>query len=322
MGSMWDVASKEVSDSFSSKKFLGMVVLFTLFSMGAVFMGFKDYQMKMDQFQSGGWVPEKPTLLDIFNFMMGFNMPIAAGGLAIAFSYAAISDERSEGTIELLLSYPVYRDEIINGKFIARIFSLGFALLLAFLASSGLTIYLTDTLPTMNQVIRLSFVWIGTIVYMGFFTALGTLFSTLLRSRWRALGLSIFILLLSLATPLMAQIAASQIYQYDATAGTQMRETRTTPNGITVVEESDDRRISREEVRRQRDRFKQKVSRLSPTTAYQSFTSTMLLQTAGNEIDPTVSESIDNAIGYLIFLISETILMFTASYTVFMRQDL
>lgn len=333
MGDMWDVARKEVSDSFGSKKFLLLLGLFTVLSLASVWMGIQSYEQQLEQFRSGGgWAPEKPSLLDIFAPMLGLNMPLAAGILALILSYDAISSERSEGTIELLLSYPIYRDEVINGKFIAGIFSLSLALLLAFGMSSGLAIFMTGQFPGINILIRLSFVWIGTIVYMGFFMALGSLFSTLFKSRWRSLGAGAAILMLSVGTPFIAGFAANHMYQYDPSSGGGHEVVRGGAHAEAravggaaerdVVVEPDPDRTSREEVMQKRERFKDRVSRFSPTTAYQNYANSLLLQNEEQEIQPTVSESLNTALDYIIFLISETALMFTLSYAVFMRQDL
>ncbi|MFB6100455.1 MAG: ABC transporter permease [Candidatus Nanohalobium sp.] len=266
--------------------------------------------------------------------MLGLNMPLAAGALALILSYDAVSSEREEGTIELLLSYPVYRDEVINGKFVAGLFSLSLALLLTFGMSSGLAIYLTGKVPGLNQLIRLSFVWIGTIVYMSFFLALGTFFSTLFRSRWRSLGAGAFILLLSLGTPLIANIAASQIYTYDPGAGggpgavvereaAYGRAAEGAAGGrVGIPVQKPDTGTSREKVMRKREQFVDRVSRLSPTTSFQNYANTLLMQNNDQKIEPTVSASINSALGFLIFLLSETFLAFTLSYGVFMRQDL
>lgn len=322
--SMWDVARKEVSDSFNSRKFLIILALFTLFSLASVWMGINNYQNQLQDFRSGGgWAPEKPSLVDIFEPMFSFNMPLAAGIMALLLSYDAVSKEREEGTIELLLSYPVYRDEVINGKFIANLFILSLALLFAYGATSGLAVYMTGKIPGINVLIRLSFIWIGTIVYMAFFMALGSLFSTLFRSSWRSLLAGVIVLLLSVATPFIAGFTANQIYQYDPTQqSTAVMERRTTGYGNVVVEEPDSTEISREEVMAKREQFQDKVSRISPSNSYMNYVNTIMANNIDSEIEPTVSQSIDTAIGYLIFLLSQTFMMFTASYAVFMRQDL
>jgi len=321
---MWDIACKEVSDSFNSKKFLLVLGLFTLFSLAAVWTGIQSYEQNLEQFRNGGgFAPEKPTLLDVFAPLLSFNMPLAAGILALLLSYDAVSKEREEGTIELLLSYPVYRDEVINGKFIANLFTLSLALLFSYGVTSGLAVYMTGQIPSINILIRLSFIWIGTIIYMAFFMALGSLFSTIFRSSWRSLIAGVIILLLSVATPFIAGFTASQIYQYDpGTNRDEVIQRTETRYGNTVVEDSNSEEISREEVRAKREQFKDKVSRLSPSNSYVNYVREMLGTATTSEINPTVSASLDNAIGYLIFLLSQTFLMFTASYGVFMRQDL
>ena len=320
---MWDVARKEVSDSFNSRKFILILGLFTLFSLAAVWTGIQSYEQNLEQFRNGGgWAPEKPTLLDVFAPLLSFNMPLAVGILALLLSYDAVSKEREEGTIELLLSYPVYRDEVINGKFIANLFTLSLALLFSYGVTSGLAVYMTGQIPRINVLLRLSFIWIGTIIYMAFFMALGSLFSTIFRSSWRSLIAGVVILLLSVATPFIAGFAASQIYQYDSTPDTMVRETTTTRHGNAVVKEQNSEETSREEIRAKRQKFKEKASRLSPSNSYINYVREMLGTARSSEIEPTVSGSIDNAIGYLIFLLSQTFMMFTASYGIFMRQDL
>jgi ABC-type transport system involved in multi-copper enzyme maturation permease subunit len=82
-------------------------------------------------------------------------------------------------------------------------------------------------------------------------------------------------------------------------------------------------RKCRERVQRNREKFQNKVVKASPSISYRKFTATMLgTNYHESGYPPTPMESLNSAIGYLIFLISQTVLMFTASYGVFMRQDL
>jgi ABC-2 type transport system permease protein len=333
MGDMWDVGRKQVEDAFSSKKFIGLLLLFLAFSMGTVYMGAGQYEERMTDYRSGEQWADKPDFIDIFSMMMQLNMPLAAGLLAIFLSYDSISKEREEGTIELLLSYPVYRDEVINGKFVSGIFILALALMFSFIAGIGLAIYMVADLPTMSNIFRLSFVWLGTVIYMGFFLALATFLSTIFRSSWRSLGACFVILILFLATPFLADFGANQLYKMDCESekldrGPQV--VRTGPGAEEMVVENqvedsriDQRRKCREKVQRQREEFQNNVVKLSPSISYRKFTATMLGTNYHEEgYPPTLSENLKSALGYLIFLISQTSLMFTASYAVFMRQDL
>ena len=325
MGSMWDVGRKQLEDTFSSKKFLLIMGLFLLLSLASVYMGVQNYNQQMENFQQGdfyGDIPEKPSLVDVFEIMVGFNLPLAAGVLALLLSYDAISREREEGTIELLLSYPVYRDEVINGKFASGLFTVSLALLIAFTASSGLAIYLTGALPTLQEVYRIMFMWQGSIVYMAFFFGLGTLYSTFFRSSWRSLIAGMATLLFFIATPFLAGFTANFLYPMDVDSPTTMRQGVAYESSGPAVE--NDAAQQRQEIRQKREAFRKKIARFSPSTSYQNFVSTML----GTDYDsssglkPGVWESLNSGLGYLVFLLSETMLVFTAAYAVFMRQDL
>jgi len=332
MGSMWDIGRKQLEDSFSSKKFLLILGLFLVLSMGSVYMGVEEYNQQMENFEGGsnyGPAPEKPSLIDVFGPLVGLNLPLAAAILALLLSYDSISREREDETIELLLSYPIYRDEIINGKFVAGLFTVATALLIAFTASSGLAIYLTGVLPTAEQIFRLVFLWQGSVIYMGFFFGLGTLLSVILNSSWRALITGLVVLLLFLATPFLSGIMADTIYPIETdNPGVSTGVSRSvSAGGAVAVQEvgiPNREENKRQEIYDKRENFVNQVSKFSATTSFQNFASTMLGTDYEGEtgLKPTVWENLSSALGYLIFLLSETLLMFTGSYTLFMRQDL
>lgn len=305
MGDKWDIAAKEVRDSFSSRKFLLIVGLFFLFSFASVYMGVQEYNQQMDNFGQGGIhgdLPSPPSLIEVFEPLIQFQLPLAAGLLALMLSYDSISGEREKGTVELLLSYPIYRDEVINGKFIAGVFTVALAFLFSLLMSSGMAIFFTGKLPEFQGIVRLGMIWIATVVYMAFFLGLGTLLSTFFKSSWRSLIAGIVILLVFLGMPFIANILASQVVY---PTNPQMNDT------------------AEQQMRNEQERFASDVSRFSPSTSFMNFVEQMLGTTysSGNG-DATLRESFNSGIGYIIYLLSETMIVFTASYAVFMRQDL
>lgn len=347
MGDMWDIARKEMQDSFSSRRFLLVIGLFVVLSLASVYMGVQSYQTQMDRFASGntyGPAPEMPTLLDVFEPLFGFNMPLTAGILGLLLSHDYISREREEGTIELLLSYPVYRDEIINGKLVAGIFTVAVSILAAFTLSSGLAIFMVGIVPGIEVVSRLAMIWVGTVIYITFFTGLGTLLSTVFRSRWRSLAVGALALLLFIGTPLLANIAAGQLYQFNPgdQPGVSPRPeplpgpgvARSTAETSVAVDGSSGGSVGsgsgssieeqRQEVEAQREQFVSTVSRISPSTSYGDFVGVMIGTAYESEegLEPTFAESFSTSIGYLIYLISQTLLVLTGAYAVFLRQDL
>ena len=305
MGDKWDIAAKEVRESFSSRKFLLIIGLFFLFSFASVYLGVQEYNRALDDFGTGGLygsVPEPPSLIEVFEPLVQFQLPLAAGLLGLMLSYDSISSERENGTIELLLSYPIYRDEVINGKFIAGVFTVALAFLFSLLMSSGLAIYMTGKIPEFGSIVRLGKIWRATVVYMAFFLGLGTLLSTLLRSSWRSLIAGIVLMLVFLGMPFIANIAASQVIY------------PTSPGMNDTVED---------QMRDRQDRFASDVSRFSPSTSFMNFVEKMLgTEYTGGSGSPTLRQSFNSSYGYILYLLSETMLMFTFSYAIFMRQDL
>lgn len=348
MGDKWDIARKEMRDIFSSRRFLMVLGLFIVLSLASVYIGIQNYQTQLDRFAGGGGygaAPEKPDLIDVFVPLFSFNMPLTAGILGLLLSYDYISGEREEGTIELLLSYPVYRDEIINGKLIAGTFTVAVSILAAFSISSGLAVYMLGIIPGLEMVSRLCMIWLGTVIYITFFLALGTLLSTLFKSRWRALGVGAILLVAFIGTPFLANIAANQIYKFNPENSQGGPEPPPGPqrgvsSGARVTAGGSDEvtvepgvgggsgpsyEEQRAEVEAKREQFRSTVSRISPATSYSNFVGSMSgtsYESSEEGLEPTFAESFSSSIGYLVYLVSQLFMVLTAAYGVFLRQDL
>ncbi|MFP4229810.1 MAG: ABC transporter permease [Candidatus Nanohaloarchaea archaeon] len=323
MGDLWDVGRKELEDSFSSRRFLIVLGLFLVLSLASVYIGIDNYQTQIDNFGEGssiyGQQPEMPSLIEIFEPLLRFNLALTAGLLGLFLSYNFISKEREAGTMELLLSYPVYRDEIINGKLVAGVFTVALTLLISFLVSSGLAIFMLDKIPSIEVVSRLSFIWLGTTLYITFFLSLGTLLSTVFRSQWRSLMIGVLLLIAFIGTPFIAGIAAPFIYPHEepASEGAAVE-------GRPEVDMGEKDRPQREIVEEKRQWFISVVSNFSPSENYNSFNAAMLgtMQETEDGFEPTFTESLRTALDPLIYLVSQTAFVLTGSYLVFLRQDL
>jgi len=93
----------------------------------------------------------------------------------------AISSERSQGTLTRLCAQPIYRDAIINAKFLAgatAIFLLVGALCF-FLMGAGILI--TGLHPSFEEVLRIVCYWLFSSVYLSFWLALAMIFSVICR---------------------------------------------------------------------------------------------------------------------------------------------
>ncbi len=106
---------------------------------------------------------------------------IVAPLLGLAFAFDAINGERSEGTLPRLLAQPIYRDDVINGKFAAGLAIIGVVLLAVIGIIAGYGIFRLGIVPESEEVVRLV-AWIAvTFVYVGLWLAFGLLLSVLVR---------------------------------------------------------------------------------------------------------------------------------------------
>ena len=106
---------------------------------------------------------------------------IVAPLLGLAFAFDAINGERSEGTLPRLLAQPIYRDDVINGKFAAGLAIIGVVLLAVIGIIAGYGIFRLGIIPESEEVVRLV-AWIAvTFVYVGLWLAFGLLLSVLVR---------------------------------------------------------------------------------------------------------------------------------------------
>lgn len=148
--------------------------------------------------------------------LVGFIAPL----LGIAFGFDAINGERAQGTLARLLSHPIHRDDLVNGKFAAGIGVIAFAVVGVTLLVAGIGILRLGIVPSAGEVARL-LAWVAvTIVYIALWLAVATLCSVLVtRAATSALiGIGLW-LVLSLFGVMLAGIAAGLISPADGSGG-------------------------------------------------------------------------------------------------------
>ena len=101
--------------------------------------------------------------------------------LGLAFAFDAVNGERSQGTLPRLLSQPIHRDDVINGKFAAGLAVIGLVLVTVCGLIAAFGLIRLGIVPAAYEVLRL-LVWIlVTIVYVGLWLAFGLLLSVVFR---------------------------------------------------------------------------------------------------------------------------------------------
>jgi len=106
---------------------------------------------------------------------------IAAPLLGVGFAFDAVNGERHQGTLPRLLSQPIHRDDVINGKFVASLAAITLVLLSVVLLISGFGLLRLGIVPAWSEVLRLIVWFVVTIAYVAVWLAFGLLLSVVVR---------------------------------------------------------------------------------------------------------------------------------------------
>jgi ABC-2 type transport system permease protein len=137
---------------------------------------------------------------------------IAAPLLGVAFAFDSVNGERHEGTLPRLLSQPIYRDDVVNGKFAAGLLVITLGLLTVLLFIAGFGMLRLGIIPSIEEILRL-LSWLGlTILYVALWLAFGTLLSVIIRraatSALVGFGVWLFVAI-PIAGPLLTSLLGS-----------------------------------------------------------------------------------------------------------------
>ena len=151
-------------------------------------------------------------------FVSAFLIPV----IGIALGFDAINGEKNNGTLSRLLSQPIYRDTVFNGKFFAGITTIAIMLTSIILLISGLGLNMIGVPPSSEEAFRLFlFIVLGTL-YGAFWLGLSMLFSTFLQrvatSALAAIAVWIFFLVFML---MISTFIANTLVPIDQTSATQ-----------------------------------------------------------------------------------------------------
>jgi ABC-2 type transport system permease protein len=194
------IIRKELADYFNSIRFLVLFLLVLVasgFGLYAVQQGIRATLEASQAVTTSGFVflalfTSSFQNIPSLTFSIGLIIPI----IGIALGFDAINSERSGGTLSRLLSQPVYRDSIINGKFIAAIITIAIMVGTTLLLVAGYGLRMIGVPPTAEEIIRLFLYFALTMIYGAFWVGLAMLFSVVFRRAAGSLLIPIVIFLL------------------------------------------------------------------------------------------------------------------------------
>jgi ABC-2 type transport system permease protein len=309
------ILKKELADHFSSYRFTIIFALIAMVSLITAYMVGLNIRHELEGVA-------KPR----FIFLMLFTAPGALFSLVqfVAFfgplvglilGFDTINRERNEGTLSKLLSQPIFRDVVINGKFLAGVVMIAIMMVSIVLVITGLGLVVMGIVPGIEEVGRIIIYLIISIIYISFWLGVAILFSIFFRST---------------ATSALAALALWIFFSFFVSIGA---------NVVANALGSDTSPQNPEAVLKQAKIVKS-LSLISPMELYTDATATIIdpMRKSTRSIIAVgpmenlsmsrfsgplpLSQSILIVIPYIISLVAITIICFAVSYTVFMRQEI
>ena len=300
---------KELADHFSSRRFMILLIIVLLFGLWG------SYSTGQAIRQNSESVPPQFVFLllitssgdSIFSLasLLGFFGPL----VGITLGFDSISGEYARGTLSRVLSQPIYRDSLINGKFFAGLTSVAVLWSSILLLVIGLGITLLGFPPNTEELWRMLIFTLVGVFYVGFWLALGMLFSLLFQKTVTAALASMAVWLFMLLFIPVITLAIANLAVPDAS----------TPEAVS----------------RQMD-LANLVGRLSPSTLFQESVQILLNPTTGRTLGSVLPEQAQGILATPLALDQSLILIwphittmfalvavcFGISYIMFMRAEI
>jgi ABC-2 type transport system permease protein len=173
---MYAVFRKELSDHLSSKRFIILFMLVFLSAMFAIYIAIQTIRSVVSPTTEAIFIrifTASGDNLPSFLFFLSLFIPI----VGIALGFDAVNNERNTGNLSRLMSQPIYRDSVINGKFLDGLAILAIMVVGVVLIVAGLGLRIVGVPPNGEEIVRLmAFVFVS-LVYGAFWMALAVLFS-------------------------------------------------------------------------------------------------------------------------------------------------
>jgi len=312
---MWTICRKELADHFNSTRFLLLFCLVFMVALVSTYMAVENIHKVLE----GRTRPSHVFLLMFTTPGRFFSLVefVAFFGplLGIIMGFDAINRERHLRTLGKLLSQPIYRDAVINGKFLAGVITVSIVLVSLLLLLCGMGLIALGVVPGGEEIARLGIYLIISTAYLAFWLGLAILFSILFRS---------------LATSALASVALWIFFSFfmGFVANLTADAIRPVYNRQDIVQVMANERLAHA------------LSLISPATLYAEATTAILdpFQRSTSRllvVTPLEGLSLERFQGplpldqsmflvwpHVVLLIALTLICFGISYVTFMRQEI
>ena len=171
------VAKKEFIDQITSKRFLALLFAIILINGFSMYNGAKSFKERLEAFYTGQ-IEKRPSVISIFATMGSLGVSSFGALLGLIMGFDLITKEKERNTLRTLLSHPVYRDSVINGKALGAFAALSLGVLSTLTVSLGIFVIYGISLSSDDLVAIVKFGGI-TLAYLFTFFSIGLFTSTI-----------------------------------------------------------------------------------------------------------------------------------------------
>jgi len=343
------IAGKEFSDHLRSRRFHLLFAILAVVAAVGMITGAVQYSKDLSDYNAVQMIAEneddptlagnlaglKPSILSAYS-QMGMLMAGIGVVLGIAMGFDLVTREKESKSLKSLLAYPVFRDEVINGKALGGFGAIALAMGVVLVVSVAI-MALFGIVPNVDEFARILVFGVASFLLVFTFFALALLMSTVSKDSGSALLYSLIVMIvLSSFVPIFAYTPVYAAVFGDAptppgtaTYSYQQSSSAYTVTSVAVVHKSDDgidpealeeyERASREYMNQKRT-ITDIVTLVSPTGNYQTILGAASQPTGDNA--PGFSSLLGAFICNIIALLAMPAAFFGLAWVRFMREDI
>jgi ABC-2 type transport system permease protein len=247
------VAEKEFKDHITSKRFIAILAIFMLLAVYAMVIGMDGYNKNLDYYKKDASSnnpyrqetidsmqkqiqdaeargasaeevqglkdsleyytnPPMPSVLQVFSsFMILFS--VMGMILSVSMGFDQVSREKEDGSLKTVLSSPMYRDALINGKALGAIATLAVVMAATFLMTLAVML-LYGVVPGVDDLSRVAIFFIAALLYCTVFFGIAMLMSTIAKNSAMAVIYTIGVLFLILIFSVLSSLIGTAVAGY------------------------------------------------------------------------------------------------------------
>jgi ABC-2 type transport system permease protein len=317
MQGIYAVFKKELCDHFTSYRFVILFALIAMVSFITSYMAGIHMRENLESLANTDFpflmlFSSTGALFSMVQFVAFFGPLI---GLVLGFD--SINRERAEGTLIKIITQPIYRDAVINGKFLAGVTTISIMVSAIVLVITGFGLALVGVVPGIEEIWRLIIYLVISIFYISFWLGIAILFSILFKG---------------IATSALASVALWIFLSFFVSLGADVVADTAVP--VKNRNEAEPEKILKN------IRIKETISLCSPMVLYSDASGTIIdpsrnttrsvvmmapmeeLLASRFENPLSLGQSIFVVFPHMTALIAITIICFAISYLVFMLQEI